>query len=171
MEELDVLWDVDGKLEWWSAELISTASSRPGARFQYGTIRYAPRRKYEAVDYDVKFFTSSKDIKRLQHINPASENPTQWKFSDEPLEPAASRIQPKTASNGRRVDARVDGGPSNTPVPSTLQQSTEPTVPADGVPQEPHHSNVSLEAKGGVPISGASAQRQDSSRTDLHGNT
>lgn len=86
MEEFQVLWDLGGKLEWWSGELLQNPTQSPSNNNIYvATLRYKPRGRYQAVDYEVAFYpVKSKDcVKRLQHTSPLSLELTPWKFPDE----------------------------------------------------------------------------------------
>lgn len=83
MEEVEVLWDLDGSLIWWSGEVIQISSNV--SQHMSATIRYKPRKKYGFVDYIVQFqrVHVKCGIKRLLHVSPSTDVLTPWKFPDE----------------------------------------------------------------------------------------
>lgn len=120
MEEFEVLWDIGGKLEWWSGELIDNPKPSTAKNSHFvATLRYKPRRKYKAVDYEVSFppTSSSGSVKRLQHTSPYSDELTPWKFPEERVEKSdfARDDSPtsRTFSTNVQVDQRSTTIPEN----------------------------------------------------------
>lgn len=86
MEEIQVLWDLGGKLEWWTGEVLQNPTpSQSNKNIYVATLRYKSRGRYQAVDYEVSFYpVKLKDcVKQLQHTSPLSPDLTPWKFPDE----------------------------------------------------------------------------------------
>lgn len=87
MEEIEVLWDLNGRLVWWTADITcipSTLSTKKSARAEKNArIRYRKMKGYEPVDYDIRFIPPKQGLKRLQHILPSSDDLTPWKYPHE----------------------------------------------------------------------------------------
>lgn len=91
MEEIEVLWDLQGKLVWWKADvvvinLVDNTDTDDGNK---ATLRYRALRNYEAVEYDVVFLptpSTAPAVKRLQHCSPQSTELTPWKFPEEKID-------------------------------------------------------------------------------------
>lgn len=83
MESIEVLWELHGKLVWWEAEVIRITQADPAQCTAEATIRYKPKNKYHAEDYEVSFQPLSLGFKQLHHTNPEVQGLTPWKYSDE----------------------------------------------------------------------------------------
>lgn len=91
MEEFEVLWDLNGRLEWWTGELLEDPTpSSSNANIFIATLRYRPRRNFTSVDYEVSFppLSAKCGVKRLQHTSPSSNELTPWKFPEESVDKA-----------------------------------------------------------------------------------
>lgn len=97
MEEIQVLWLVNGASIWWRAEVTdimqpsaatptsatATTTTPENKRATTAVIRYVPRRGYVAEDYKVAFIHSVSGTKKLQHLSPCSPGFVTWKYPDE----------------------------------------------------------------------------------------
>lgn len=83
MEEIQVLWDLDGSLLWWDAEVIDIGS---GTSCQDAKLRYAARNRFDSMDYSVRFTDYHCSVKRLQHTSPALSSLSLWKYPEENVE-------------------------------------------------------------------------------------
>lgn len=89
MEDIQVAWEVNGKIIWWTADVISVEPALNHSTPACGTIRYRAQRRYNAEEHEVVFNpVSKKGTKTLRHTSggcgSSSTSTSAWIFSEEP---------------------------------------------------------------------------------------
>lgn len=91
MEEIQVLWQLEGSFVWWDAEVLNLSNGRARNSLPTAVIRYEPKNGYPSMDYAATFHRAANGVKRLRHTNPASLDLTPWKFPEESIDDSIFR--------------------------------------------------------------------------------
>lgn len=132
MEEIEVLWELDGTLLWWKADITSCHSAVNGHNGIRDALCYHPLRKYKSVEYEAIFHAirpAKSDVKRLQYTSPPSSEFTPWKYPEEVVDvnsctrsdsTTTQQVPATTVRKGLPLHRRSSPIPSSEPSTSTM---------------------------------------------------